>query len=247
MSTLIRLEHLSAEVRLPDGERLTTVDDVSASFERGTSTAIIGKSGSGKTSLASIVGLLNNDYDGTLSYDGRDCAAWNDADRARFRCRHVGFVFQNYSLIPHLSAWENVALPLQYRGGIPLRVIRRRASRMLHTRGRGGPPGGQVAPSTAAGCHRPDGQGRHGDVGRDGIHHGSEADDDDRHQPYPGPAVRPLVTHAHVLRLSFGPRRDWRGSVARRMPGGRFSSLLQDVHRRRQSYRLRWKRRRRRC
>lgn len=58
MSTLIRLEHLSAEVRLPDGERLTTVDDVSASFERGTSTAIIGKSGSGKTSLASIVGLL---------------------------------------------------------------------------------------------------------------------------------------------------------------------------------------------
>ena len=133
MSTLIRLEHLSAEVRLPDGERLTTVDDVSASFERGTSTAIIGKSGSGKTSLASIVGLLNNDYDGTLSYDGRDCAAWNDADRARFRCRHVGFVFQNYSLIPHLSAWENVALPLQYRGGIPLRVIRRRASRMLHT------------------------------------------------------------------------------------------------------------------
>ena len=48
-------------------------------------------------------------------------------------------------------------------------------------------------------------------------------------------------------RLSFGPRRDWRGSVARRMPGGRFSSLLQDVHRRRQSYRLRWKRRRRRC
>ena len=137
MSTLIRLEHLSAEVRLPDGERLTTVDDVSASFERGTSTAIIGKSGSGKTSLASIVGLLNNDYDGTLSYDGRDCAAWNDADRARFRCRHVGFVFQNYSLIPHLSAWENVALPLQYRGGIPLRVIRRRASRMLHTVGLG--------------------------------------------------------------------------------------------------------------
>lgn len=57
------------------------MDDVSASFERGTSTAIIGKSGSGKTSLASIVGLLNNDYDGTLSYDGRDCAAWNDADR----------------------------------------------------------------------------------------------------------------------------------------------------------------------
>lgn len=165
MSTLIRLEHLSAEVRLPDGERLTTVDDVSASFERGTSTAIIGKSGSGKTSLASIVGLLNNDYDGTLSYDGRDCAAWNDADRARFRCRHVGFVFQNYSLIPHLSAWENVALPLQYRGGIPLRVIRRRASRMLHTRRAREPDGVQhaVAPvgrRTAARGHRPSAGGR---------------------------------------------------------------------------------------
>ena len=127
----------SGQVSRRDGDSFATVNDVSASFERGTSTAIIGKSGSGKTSLASIVGLLNNDYDGTLSYDGRDCAAWNDADRARFRCRHVGFVFQNYSLIPHLSAWENVALPLQYRGGIPLRVIRRRASRMLHTVGLG--------------------------------------------------------------------------------------------------------------
>lgn len=92
---------------------------------------------------------------------------------------------------------------------------------------------GRAGCRLAAVSHRPDGQGRHGDVGRDGIHHGSEADDDDRHQPYPGPAVRPLVTHAHVLRLSFGPRRDWRGSVARRMPGGRFLSLLQDVHRRR--------------
>lgn len=56
-----------------------------------------------------------------------------------------------------------------------------------------------------------------------------------------------LLTIIDSARLSFGPRRDWRGSVARRMPGGRFSSLLQDVHRRRQSYRLRWKRRRRRC
>ena len=118
MSTLIRLEHLSAEVRLPDGERLTTVDDVSASFERGTSTAIIGKSGSGKTSLASIVGLLNNDYDGTLSYDGRDCAAWNDADRARFRCRHVGFVFQNYNLLAKTTAVENVELPLMYNSSV---------------------------------------------------------------------------------------------------------------------------------
>ena len=132
---LILLDHLSATVRLPGGGRLTTVDDVSTSFERGTSTAIVGKSGSGKTSLASIIGLLNTDYDGVLSYDGRDCSAWNDADRSRFRCRHIGFVFQNYSLIPHLSAWENVALPLQYRGGMPMRTIRRRASRMLHTVG----------------------------------------------------------------------------------------------------------------
>lgn len=134
-TSLIRLNHLSAEVRLPSGGRLTTVNDVSASFERGTSTAIVGKSGSGKTSLASIIGLLNNDYNGTLSYDGRDCAAWSDADRSRFRCRHIGFVFQNYSLIPHLSAWENVALPLQYRGDMPMRIIRRRAVRMLHTVG----------------------------------------------------------------------------------------------------------------
>ena len=93
----------------------------------------------------------------------------------------------------------------------------------------------------AAGCHRPDGQGRHGDVGRDGIHHGSEADDDDRHQPYPGPAVRPLVTHAHVLRLSFGPRRDWRGSVARLLPDGLSRPVLMGVDRQERWYRLTWR------
>ena len=137
MSTLIRLEHLSAEVRLPDGERLTTVDDVSASFERGTSTAIIGKSGSGKTSLASIVGLLNNDYDGTLSYDGRDCAAWNDADRARFRCRHVGFVFQNYNLLAKTTAVENVELPLMYNSSVSAAERRKRAIEALKAVGLG--------------------------------------------------------------------------------------------------------------
>ena len=112
----------------------------------------------------SIVGLLNNDYDGTLSYDGRDCAAWNDADRARFRCRHVGFVFQNYSLIPHLSAWENVHSHCNTGEASPAghqkTSLAHAAHRRLGSRTVCSMPSRLVGRRTAARGHRPSAGGR---------------------------------------------------------------------------------------
>lgn len=125
-------EHLSAAVRLPDGSTLHTVNDVSLQLHAGQSYAIVGKSGSGKTSLISLLGLLNARYQGTLTLEGRDMAAVGDRQRARLRAARIGFVFQNYSLIRQLNVWENVALPLHYASaGANARTARQRRRRAL--------------------------------------------------------------------------------------------------------------------
>lgn len=111
---LLDLDGVSARVQLGSRQTLTTVDDVSLRIASGSSNAIIGKSGSGKTSLISILGLLNADYTGRFTYSGIDVGALSDRERSRLRGRHIGFVFQNYSLIPHLSVRENVELSLLY-------------------------------------------------------------------------------------------------------------------------------------
>lgn len=83
-------------------------------LQRGRSYAIVGKSGSGKTSLISIIGLLNREYEGEYLYDGISISALKDRDLSILRANNIGFVFQNYSLIKHLRVWENIELPLLY-------------------------------------------------------------------------------------------------------------------------------------
>lgn len=111
---LIHVEHLHAEVPLPSGDTLVTVDDVDLDLEKGKSYAVVGKSGSGKTSLVSILGLLNGSYSGVFEYNGFNVTELSDRERARMRASKIGYVFQNYSLIKHINVWENVALPLRY-------------------------------------------------------------------------------------------------------------------------------------
>lgn len=111
---LLEVTNMSSHVMLPGGEKLTTVDDVSLRLERGKSYSVVGKSGSGKTSLISIIGMLNTQFTGHYLYKDTDVTTLSDHERAKLRATHIGFVFQNYSLIRHLSVWENVALPLKY-------------------------------------------------------------------------------------------------------------------------------------
>lgn len=112
--SLIQIKNLTAAVKLNNGDTLVTVNNASIELKRGNSYAIVGKSGSGKTSLISIIGLLNRSYKGEYLYGGVSVSALTDRELSMLRANNIGFVFQNYSLIKHLRVWENIELPLLY-------------------------------------------------------------------------------------------------------------------------------------
>ncbi|KJS52807.1 hypothetical protein VM98_29100 [Streptomyces rubellomurinus subsp. indigoferus] len=135
MSALVA-EGITKTVRLPSGEELALLRGVELSVEAGESVAVLGRSGSGKSTLLAVLGLLTTADRGRLSINGRDASRLGDRQRAAFRNRELGFVFQNYSLLGHLSAAENVALPLR-QGGPSLsgRAVRARTARALEAVG----------------------------------------------------------------------------------------------------------------
>lgn len=114
-NTIAQLRQVSAQVTLGNNEKLTTVNQVSLTIAPAQSYAIVGKSGSGKTSLISILGLLNNNFTGEYFYQGAPVHEMNDHKRSLLRAQNVGFMFQNYSLIKHLSVVENIELALHYQ------------------------------------------------------------------------------------------------------------------------------------
>jgi putative ABC transport system ATP-binding protein len=98
---------------------------------RGEYVAVTGPSGCGKSTLMAILGLLDDPSSGTYRLAGRDAAHLRERDRAAFRNRHIGFVFQAFNLLGDLTVAENVALPLVYRGGISAAERQRRAHAIL--------------------------------------------------------------------------------------------------------------------
>jgi putative ABC transport system ATP-binding protein len=84
--------------------------DVTLEVARGTFGAIVGRSGSGKSSLLAVAGALDRRYEGRIEVAGRDLAQLDDAGLSRLRCEQVGFVFQSFNLLPQLSAAQNVLL-----------------------------------------------------------------------------------------------------------------------------------------
>ena len=90
--------------------------ELSVSVKEGEFVAVTGPSGSGKTTFLNIVGLLESFEHGTYLLDGKDVSRLNDDDRSTFRNQKIGFIFQNFNLIPDLNLFENVDVPLRYRG-----------------------------------------------------------------------------------------------------------------------------------
>ena len=90
--------------------------DVDLSVERGELVAIMGPSGSGKSTLLTIAGSLEQPTSGEVLVDGVDLASVSRSDRARMRRRSIGYVFQDFNLLPGLTAVENVSLPLELDG-----------------------------------------------------------------------------------------------------------------------------------
>lgn len=97
-------------------QRLPVLDNITLTIWRGESCAIVGTSGSGKNTLLNILGLLDQPASGRFLLDGCDMGCATQNERADLRNRLIGFVFQSINLLPRLSALDNVALPLLYRG-----------------------------------------------------------------------------------------------------------------------------------
>jgi len=114
-SPALELQGLSRRYRSGD-RQLTVLDDASLSVAQGEKVAIIGPSGSGKTTLLGLCAGLDLPSTGGISLLGTDITAMDENGRAAFRAAQVGFVFQNFQLIPSLTALENVMAPLELRG-----------------------------------------------------------------------------------------------------------------------------------
>jgi putative ABC transport system ATP-binding protein len=106
------------------------LSDIHLEIQRGEYVAIAGPSGCGKTTLLSILGLLDSPTEGTYTLDGQPVAKLSAAERARVRNRQIGFIFQAFNLIGDLTVYENVELPLTYRG-MPAEERRRRVQSAL--------------------------------------------------------------------------------------------------------------------
>ncbi|WP_438480295.1 ABC transporter ATP-binding protein [Oleiharenicola lentus] len=115
---LVQLERLNKTYRVGPVV-VSAVRDVSLSVWPGEFVAITGPSGSGKSTLLNLIGLLDTPDSGVYELDGRDVAAINDNERTLLRNRKLGFIFQNSPMLPRLTADENVAVPLLYRGMNP--------------------------------------------------------------------------------------------------------------------------------
>lgn len=97
----------------------TVLDHVSCSIDQGEMVAIVGPSGSGKSTLMNIMGLLDTSYQGDYWLNDQRTSTLHDRALAAYRNQHIGFIFQQFNLLPRLNALQNVALPLHYQNITP--------------------------------------------------------------------------------------------------------------------------------
>ena len=117
-----------------DDTAVNALDNVDLDIQRGEFVAIMGPSGCGKTSLLNLLGLLDRPTSGEYFLSGRNVAELSDGKKARIRGHAIGFIFQNFNLIPTLTVLDNVALPLTYQRGLNFRHLEK-ASHLLQTFG----------------------------------------------------------------------------------------------------------------
>jgi len=109
---IIRLVNVNYSI-LINGERLSILNDINLTIQPGSTVAITGASGSGKTSLLSIMAGLEKPTSGQVFYGDEDISELDEDQRAQRRAKQIGFIFQFFQLIPNLTALENVMLPLE--------------------------------------------------------------------------------------------------------------------------------------
>ena len=131
---MLHVSHLSKEYPTPRGP-LAVLSDISLALEAGDAAAIMGPSGSGKSSLLYILGALERPTDGTVTLDGRNPFELSPSDVAAFRNTAIGFVFQDHCLLPQCTVLENVLIPTLV--GPPDPTAAERARRLIEQVGLG--------------------------------------------------------------------------------------------------------------
>ena len=132
--SLIQIDHVCKQYVM-GGETICALNDVSLDIEQGEFVAIMGQSGSGKSTLMNIIGCLDVSDTGTYVLDGKAINQMKDSQLAEIRNRKIGFVFQSFNLLPRLSAYENVEIPLiRARWFVIITCTRGAISRPTYTR-----------------------------------------------------------------------------------------------------------------
>lgn len=135
MENIIELKDLRKVYRVGE-EKVVALDSITLNIEKGEFCCLLGTSGSGKSTLLNLIAGLEKPTKGSILINGQKIEKMNEKKLARFRQKHLGFVFQSYNLMPALTALENVSLPLVFRG-IPKGIRDKRAKKMLEEVGLG--------------------------------------------------------------------------------------------------------------
>ncbi len=110
---ILEIKHLSKSFQQPGAGTLDVLKNIGFSLDAGQTCAVNGQSGSGKTTLLSLIAGLDSPDNGQVFLDGKDLCAMTEQRLSRYRARKIGIVFQKFHLMPHLTAEENISLPLE--------------------------------------------------------------------------------------------------------------------------------------
>jgi len=126
---LLELKHVSKHYKL-GGQIIKALDSISLSVKAGEFISVMGPSGSGKSTFLQVASMLAEPTSGIINLKGNNVTEYDESERARLRNQEIGFVFQQFNLLPRTSALDNVALPLVY-AGVDSDEQRARAEEML--------------------------------------------------------------------------------------------------------------------
>lgn len=129
-NSILKLSNLS-RVYKDRNKNLKIIDGLDLEVERGDFVAVLGKSGSGKSTFLNLVGMLDEADDGTIVIDSKDVSVLSEVERDSLRNKFLGFVFQFHYLLPEFTALENVMLPALVEANADRKAVRKRAMELL--------------------------------------------------------------------------------------------------------------------
>jgi len=126
---MLEVKNVTKEFKSGD-TKVKAVDDISFQVSQGKFASIIGKSGSGKSTLLSILGALDKATSGEVKVDDKDISKMHEREQVKYRSRKIGFIFQNYNLIPNLTALDNVMIAMEF-AKVPKKERKEKAKKLL--------------------------------------------------------------------------------------------------------------------